>query len=113
MGSGIKIKVHNPGKTTARLGGLYRKIAMSVVAEQILSDCNTYVRMQDGTLADSAHIENGGKQIVWSTAYAKKVYYTGTPRKNRNPNASLRWCEKAKRLHKQEWADMANRLMGG
>lgn len=113
MGSGVKIKVHSPGMTTNLLVKLYEAKTLPILAEQILSDCNTYVRMQDGTLADSAHQENGGKHIVWSTAYAKRVYYTGTPRKNRNPLASLRWCEVAKRTHSRSWAALASKLVGG
>ena len=112
MGS-VKIKVHSPTATTIRLKAVFDRKARPIVAEQILTDCNTYVRMQSGNLADHGHTEAGGKRIVWNTSYAKKVYYTGTPRKNKNPNASLRWCEKAKRNHKQEWARMATRLVGG
>lgn len=112
MGS-VKIVVHNPKMTAARLHKVFEANALPILAEQILTDCNTYVRMQSGTLADSGHTEAGGKRIVWNTRYAKRVYYTGTPRKNVNPNASLRWCEKAKRNHQAEWAQQATRLVGG
>lgn len=109
----VKIRVHNSALTASRLRQVYERNALPVLAEQILTDCNTYVRMQSGNLADSGHTEAGGKRIVWNTAYAKRVYYTGTPRKNRNPNASLRWCEKAKRLHSGEWGELATKLVGG
>lgn len=109
----VRIKVHNPGMTASRLKSVFESKALPVVSEQILTDCNTYVRMQSGNLADSGHTEAGGKRIVWNTSYAKRVYYTGTPRKNVNPNASLRWCEKAKRNHQAEWAQQATRLVGG
>ena len=112
MGS-VKIKVHSPATTTSRLKAIFDSKARPVVAEQILTDCNTYVRMQSGNLANSGHTEAGGKRIVWNTGYAKKVYYTGTPRKNKNPNASLRWCEVAKRKHANDWAAMASKLIGG
>lgn len=112
MGS-VRIKINNAGLTAARLKKVFEKKALPILSEQILTDCNTYVRMQSGNLADSAHTEAGGKRIVWNTAYAKRVYYTGTPRKNRNPNASLRWCEKAKRIHSGEWAAQASKLVGG
>lgn len=109
----VKIKVYNAGMTASRLKKVFEANALPVLAEQILTDCNTYVRMQSGNLADSAHTESGGRYIVWSTPYAKKVYYTGTPLRNRNPNASLRWCEKAKRMHKADWAAQATKLVGG
>lgn len=108
-----RIRVHNVAKTVARLEKVFWEKAMPVVSEQQLTDCNVYVRMQSGNLADSAQIINGGRQIHWRTAYAKRVYYTGTPRKNRNPNASLRWCEKAKRVYSGEWAAQASKLVGG
>lgn len=109
----VKVIMHNPGMTVSRLKNLFYDRALPAVAEQELSDCNTYVRMQDGTLANSARIESGGYQITWNTPYAKKVYYTGTPRRNVNPNASLRWCEVAKRKHAKNWAALATRLLRG
>lgn len=109
----VSVKLTNPTATARRLTNLCYQYAMPIVAEQILSDCNTYVRMQEGTLADSAHIRKRGREIVWSTAYAKRVYYTGTPRRNKNPNASLRWCEVAKRKHASVWAEQLTKLMGG
>lgn len=109
---GVKVKLQNPGMTARRLVGAFERI-LPALAEIQLSDCNTYVRMQDGTLADSAHQEDGGRRIVWSTAYAKRVYYTGHPKKTVNPNASLRWCEKAKAAHKADWAAAASRMIEG
>lgn len=109
----VKIKLTNPAATAARLKAQIEQNAMPIVAEQILTDCNEFVRMQSGALAASGHPEGNGKRIVWDTAYAKRVYYTGTPLTNRNPSASLRWCEKAKRLYSQQWADMLSKLAGG
>lgn len=109
----VTVTIHNPGMTVSRLKNLFYDRALPVVAEQMLSDCNTYVRMQDGTLANSARIENGGRDITWNTRYAKKVYYTGRPRKNVNPNASLKWCEKAKRKHAKDWAARATDIVNG
>lgn len=109
----VRVIIHNPGMTVSRLKNLFYDRALPVVAEQQLSDCNTYVRMQDGTLANSARIEGGGQRITWNTPYAKKMYYTGTPRRNRNPNASLRWCEVAKRKFAKIWAKLATILVKG
>lgn len=108
----IRIDLRNPSATSRRIGNYLRKNVMPIVDEQILSDSNTYVRMQDGTLASSGHVE-GGKRIVWNTAYAKKVYYTGIPRRNVNPSAQLRWFEYAKRRHLPDWIILANRIAKG
>lgn len=113
MASGVTIKIHSKNLTAQRLRKVYEAGALPQLADQILSDCNTYVRMQSGALAASAHIENGGRQIVWDTPYAKKVYYTGTPQKNVNPKAALRWCEVAERVYSVQWAAFATKLVGG
>lgn len=109
----VTLKMNKASAIASRLKTSFDQNVLPVLAEQILSDCNTYVRKQDGTLADSAHLERGGKDIVWSTRYAKKVYYTGIPRTNVNPNASLRWCEVAKRAHSKEWAEKGTNLLKG
>lgn len=103
----------NPFKIVQNKKKIWETKVLPKLADTILADCNTYVRRQDGHLAESGTPENGGKQIVWNTRYAKKVYYTGTPRRNKNPNASLRWCEVAKRRHKGEWVARANSLLKG
>lgn len=111
--STVKVTVKNAGLTAKRLKQVFEAGVMPVLAEQILSDCNEYVRVDQGTLRDSAHTESGGRKIVWSTKYAKRVYYTGTPSKLSNPNASLRWCEKAKRTYAKEWGEQATKLLKG
>lgn len=108
----VSLRFNNVNSTVARLRSQVNE-KLPFVAEMIKSDCNQYVRKQDGTLAESAHVEDGGRKIVWSTAYAKRVYYTGTPRKNVNPNASLRWCEVAKRQYASDWANYLTKLVNG
>ena len=110
---GIKVNVHSVNKTTARLENAFYEHALPSVSEQMMDDCNHYVRMQSGELADSVKKENNGREITWNTSYAKKVYYTGTPRTNVNPSASLRWCEKASRNKKSEWAAEASAILKG
>lgn len=112
MGSAT-IKIHSKNLTASRLRRVFENDALPILSEQILTDCNTYVRKQSGVLEGSAHKEAGGKYIVWNGPYAKRVYYTGTPLKNRNPLASLRWCEVAKRNYSSDWAAMATKLVKG
>lgn len=81
------------------------------LGEVIRADCNVYCREQTGRLIRSSRVTPGGRRITWNTAYAKRVYYTGTPRHNVNPNASLRWCEKAKIANAQKWGETATRLV--
>lgn len=109
----VKISVNSPGMTLKRLKQMWDRQVSPKLADTILGDCNTYVRMQDGTLAESARVEENGKCVTWNTKYAKRVYYTGTPRTNRNPLASLQWCEKAKGEHAADWARAAEEMLKG
>lgn len=85
--------------------------ALNAVKEQILTDCNYYCRQDQGTLIDSSRAVVSGQEIkvTWNTAYARRVYYTGTPSKNVNPNASLLWAEKAASKYRSDWADIISK----
>lgn len=109
---GVVIKVNNAALTAKRLQAVYEKGALPQLAQEILQDCNIYCPKREGTLQESAHLEKGGKEIVWDTKYAAIVYFTGKNiSKTPNPNASIRWCEVAKRNHSQHWADSATKLL--
>ena len=41
-------------------------------------------------------------KAIWDTPYAKRVYYTGTPSKDKNPDASLQWVEKGVATYRKE-----------
>ena len=78
------------------------------VANQILNDSNLYVREDTGELKRSSvrgsNLPEG--VIGWDTPYALRVYYTGTPSTDRNPNASLMWVEVARNRHGEDWLTM-------
>ena len=48
-------------------------------------------------------------KAVWDTPYAKRVYYTGTPSKDKNPDASLQWVEKGVATYRKELDIIANK----
>lgn len=87
--------------------------ALFAAKEQILTDCNYYCRQDQGILIDSSRIDQHGMTLTasWNTPYAKRVYYTGTPSKQVNPNASLQWCEKAKDTYGKEWQKILEKGM--
>ncbi len=97
------------GIDTKWKAGLYQVLSV------IRQDCNRYVRMDKGTLRKSSYsasqLDRG--LIIWNTPYARRVYYTGTPRTVKNPNASLQWCEKAKAEYLDKWRRMAAAMTGG
>lgn len=107
--AGLTIKV-NPG-TANRMHQVWERRIRPAVAQEILQNCNEFCPMDTGTLANSGHVEDGGKYIVWDTKYAAAVYYTGKNiRRVKNPNASARWAEVAKRKYKKHWASLANKI---
>ena len=99
------------------LGRLQKRLddALPLIANEVRSDCNRYVRVDQSTMRQSSYtasdLANG--KIIWNTPYAKRMYYTGTPSKDVNAEASLRWCETAKEKHAQEWLALAQREAGG
>lgn len=79
--------------------------ALFAAREQILTDCNFYVKVDQGTLRDTSHTEvkDGTISCIWDQKYARRQYYTGTPHTDVNPNASLQWAEKAARSWNSTW----------
>ena len=80
--------------------------AAESAARALMEYGNIFVREDTGLLRDSAHVKQSGTEaeVIWDPAggYAKKVYYTGTPAKDKNPNASLMWAEKAAKSYEKE-----------
>lgn len=85
---------------------------LPLLCEQVLTDCNYFVRVDTGTMRSSSLTASDMKsgELIWDTPYASKVYYTGTPSHDVNPNASLQWCEKAKGQFGGQWQALAQRL---
>ena len=78
--------------------------AMTIaVTEAVIRYGNVYVREDQGILKNSALIASRPKDgvAIWDTPYAKRVYYTGTPSKDVNPDASLMWAEKGVNEHRE------------
>lgn len=109
----VKI-VFDKAKCAARI-----KAATEEVTEKVstvaLADSNEYVRQDQSTLKQSSYTASDLKagKLVWNTPYAKRVYYTGTPSKDVNSKAALRWAEKAKQKHLKEWEKAGNDAMKG
>ena len=90
-------------KLSKRLDGAQK--AMNI---QVLKDSNYFCPEDTGTLQMSGKIQNDDT-IVWGTKYAKKQYYSDDNKsKDRNPNASYKWFERAKSNYKKDWIRLAN-----
>lgn len=104
---GIKIK-RNAAAIQAKIAAGEKKM-IPAVTEAVIQYGNIFVREDQGTLKNSALISSRPQEgkAVWDTPYAKKVYYTGTPSTDVNPDASLMWAEKGVNTYKKELDQIA------
>lgn len=104
---GVKIKRNMP-KIVAKIEA-GRQAMVEAVTESVVEYGNIFVREDQGTLKDSALIASRPKEglAIWDTPYAKRMYYTGTPSKDKNPDASLQWAKKGVDTHKKELNQVA------
>ena len=79
--------------------------ARYLLSSQILADANKHARMDTGELIRSSQRASNlvRGELVWDTDYAKKVYYTGRPSHDTNPDAQLMWVDFARDRYIQDW----------
>ena len=90
--------------------------ALRACQEQILTDCNTYVKHLEGALEDSSqHTVKGlTLSLSWDTPYARRQWYTGQPSMTSlmyHPKASIKWAEKAEVEYGDEWCKILEKGM--
>jgi hypothetical protein len=111
MAHSIRVVLNIP-KIMTRANRLWDR-NLYALCSAIRADANEYVPVDQGTLRQSGYsasrLANG--EIIWNTPYAKRRYYTGHPRRIINPNASILWCEKAKKLHRKQWNATVTRIL--
>lgn len=108
----VKIKF-NPLAIQQSRQTRFDTVVLPELSALVLNDSNRYCRMQSGRLMASSYIASQLQQglLVWNTPYAAKVYFTGNPRRNVNPFASLMWFEQAKGERGNQWNEFADRRM--
>lgn len=84
-----------------------------IIANEFIKDANFYCRQDTGELKRSAIRASEPEKglAVWDTPYAKRMYYTGTPSHDKNPNAVLMWAHVAARKFKAKYARMAQAIL--
>lgn len=103
----MKIDEITPGEFAKALS-----LAMFAAKEQVRTDCNFFVRVDTGAMRDTTFMPSGTTSdsdsisITWNTDYAERVYNSGTPSHDVNPNASLRWAEVAERHFGEDWRNI-------
>lgn len=84
-----------------------------VVSNEFLKDANYFCREDTGETKRSGirfSLLTEGK-IIWKTDYVRKIYYFGSPVKDRNPNASLMWGHKAKDKNMGKYQTIADAIV--
>lgn len=77
---------------------------------QVLKDSNYYCPDREGTLMRSGVVSTGGGEIKWETPYARKQYHEFENKsKDKNPNASTKWFERARAVKSKIWEAIVNR----
>jgi hypothetical protein len=83
---------------------------LGTLSNEILNDCNQYVKEDNGGLLMSSYInsELDKGKLIWQTPYARRQYWEiRTAYTDVNPNATWKWCEAAKKAHLKQWERQA------
>ena len=103
----VKIQI-DPHHTAAKVQKAWDD-ALPLICEEILADCNKFVKEDQGTLRKSSQwasdLPHG--QLVWDTAYAKRQYWE--IKTSLTAGRTWRWCETAKANHFDEWQAKAQK----
>lgn len=85
--------------------------AQKALDSQALKDSNYYIPKQEGFLERSGlGSVPGSGLLIWAASYAKRMYhFGGTPSKKVNPNASVKWFERARAIRAKAWEALVNR----
>lgn len=97
----------------ARIMGQWGK-ALPVLTEEILNDCNEYVKWEQGDLAQSSYTHSDFKQGImrWQKPYARRQYWEIKTSLSDNPKRTWKWVHVAKSELQSKWVRQAAKLMG-
>ena len=103
----MKIRI-SKAQVRAKIDGAWQK-SLYALSTEILADCNEYVKRDQNALRDSSLTasEPGKGLLRWETPYAKRQYWE--IQTSLTPGTTWKWCETAKRKHKDQWERKAQR----
>jgi hypothetical protein len=105
----IRIQI-DPNKVGLKVRGAWKESLLPLSA-QILGDCNQYVKIDSKDMmlssGDASKLHEG--KLVWDTPYAKRQYWE--IKTSLTPGRTWKWCETAKRKHKEDWQKLAEKLL--
>lgn len=109
------------------------KEAQRALTNQVWADCTPLVPFQQGDLRNNVSMSIDADYIEWNSPYAHYIYSnnlylaangsswakkhekkfpTGKPLTYHQPGTTGEWFEEAKRLHKDEWVKLVQRIAG-
>lgn len=103
----------DPNKVTTTVQTAW-KSGLPHLSEEILADCNEYCKEYTGALIQSSliHSRPAEGKLIWQTPYARRQYWViRTAIKDKNPNATWKWCEAAKARWRERWDKLAERIL--
>ena len=106
---GIKVKTNKiPGKLDKAFD-----YAQNILDQQVLKDSNYYIPVDRGNLRESGitHSQIGKGKVVWSTKYARRLYYNPQYNFSHDKNANARglWYEEAKANKLKSWLNLSKK----
>lgn len=110
----ISLKM-NPAYTVSRFRPIYAR-AQQWLDNEVLKDCDPYVPMRTGNLVRSGQrgTRLGSGQVVYNAPYAAKCYYGNFKfSKDKHPQATRQWFEKAKASCRNKWISGVQKMMKG
>jgi len=110
---GAKIVINIPA-TVNRFSPKFKK-AQQWLDNEVLKDCTPYVPMKTGNLVGSGirGTKIGSGRLVYNAPYAKSCYYAKNRNfsKDKHPQASAQWFEKAKAAKGKAWSNGVNKIV--
>lgn len=100
----IKVKVDLSG-VRKKMSAANLKRGQFAMANQAMADMNKFVPRREGDLRNSAHVDSGGKFVVWEMPYAGRQYYGIGIHSYTTPGTGPRWDLKAKGMYMSKWVD--------
>lgn len=108
----VKVNI-SPAKVEMKVKTAW-EAGLPILSEEILADCNEYCKEDTGTLIQSSliHSQLDKGKLIWRTPYARRQYWEiETAYKEKNPNATWKWCEAAKERWLKRWKRLAKKAL--
>lgn len=108
----VKIEIQ-PDKIQVKVDHAFQS-GLEKLSTEILADCNEYCKEDTGTLILSSWVHSRLEKglLIWATPYARRQYWgIRTASKDKNPQATWKWCHAAKKRWQDRWNRLAQKCL--